>query len=463
MGAEQKRCPECGALEDDPEIGFCAKDGTPLERVVEDLDAGALIGREVAGRYRIIEQIGEGGMGAVYRARQLGIDRDVALKIIRPELARDPGLQARFKREARSASRIQSIRVVTLFDYGQSDDGLMFMAMELLDGESVAERIERDGPLDPVEAVRVTAEVARALEAAHELDVIHRDLKPDNVFLSRKEELVKVLDFGIAKMLGEERRDESGPVTAVGAIIGTPMYMSPEAAAGRGVGPATDLYSLGVMLFEMLTGRPPFLESEPVLLLGMHLKARPPLIRDVAPELAISDALEELVDRLLAKSPEDRPQGASELVRELQELAVAAGEPGATRTPSSWPRADEEDGASAAPTPTPTSEEPGKKSPAVWIGAILAVAALASAAALFASSGDDAVPPAVESVDPPALDAGPAEGNPSVPVAADAGVPDAGVDAGADAGVGGGSRATHRGRRSRGPEPGGAFRHFTVD
>ena len=163
MSTVVKQCPTCGAIEDDPELMFCAKDGTPLAKIRNHGDA--LLGKVIAERYEIIEPLGEGGMGTVYRARQLGIEREVALKIIRPELAADPALQARFTREARSASRIKSIRIVTLHDYGRTDEGLMFMAMELLDGHSIGELLEEKGALSPKEAVRVAAEVARALEA----------------------------------------------------------------------------------------------------------------------------------------------------------------------------------------------------------------------------------------------------------------------------------------------------------
>ena len=314
----KKQCLECGALEDDPEVAFCALDGTRLVPIGAD----TMLGREVAGRYRIRSVLGEGGMGAVYRATQLGIDRDVALKIIRPELAQDPALQARFTREARLASRVQSIRVVTLFDYGRTDDDLMYMAMELLDGESLADRLAREGLVSAAESVRVGLEVARALQAAHELDVIHRDLKPDNVFVTHRENLVKVLDFGIAKIMGD-RHDGSGHVTAAGTIVGTPLYMSPEAAtASAQIGAATDYYSLGCMLFEMLVGQPPFDEKEPVLLLGLHIRARPPLLREVAADLDVPPALEALVDRLLSKNPSERASSAAALVAELEAIGA---------------------------------------------------------------------------------------------------------------------------------------------
>jgi serine/threonine-protein kinase len=352
-------CPACGATYSDSAVQFCDRDGAPLA-VQPAGSADPLIGKSVAGRYRVVERIGRGGMGTVYRARQLAMDRDIALKVLRPEIAADPTVQARFAREARAASQIKSVRVVTLMDYGHTEEGLYFIAMELLEGETLAARIAREGRLPPPEALRIAGEIARALEVAHEEGVVHRDLKPDNVIVTARERAVKVLDFGIAKMLAAGDGAPDPAMTVAGAMLGTPMYMSPEAAARRGeVGPAADLYSLGVMLFEMLAGRLPFEEREPVLLLGMHMRARPPLLRAAAPGLAIPEQLEQLVDRLLDKKADERPT-ATATVAQLQTLSAQLAAPtGLAR----WTESTDVD--ALRETPLATVQPAGLESPSV--------------------------------------------------------------------------------------------------
>src|SRR5690606_8860860 len=190
-----------------------------------------LIGTVVAGRYEIKQCIGRGGMGTVYLARQRAMDRDVALKVLKPELASDRRFRARFEREARSASRIQSVRVVTMIDYGDTGE-LLYIAMELLDGRSLADLLATYGRIPPFEAVRIATEIARALDAAHAAGVVHRDLKPENVYVTQRERAVKVLDFGIAKLLDPDTPVDTGmSSTSSGTVLGTPAYVSPEAVA----------------------------------------------------------------------------------------------------------------------------------------------------------------------------------------------------------------------------------------
>ncbi|MCK6576412.1 serine/threonine protein kinase, partial [Myxococcota bacterium] len=197
-------------------------------------DDDPLIGAIIADRYRIEERLARGGMGAVYRAEQMAMRRPVALKLLRSELMGEATAQARFQREALAASRIESAHVVTLFDFGKTDDGLFFMAMELLSGETLATRIDREKTLAEPQAVLIGIAIAKALAAAHDAGVIHRDLKPDNVMLCGREGMVKVLDFGIAKMMDAMAVDEDGePLTAAGVVMGTAEYMSPEAIAKR--------------------------------------------------------------------------------------------------------------------------------------------------------------------------------------------------------------------------------------
>lgn len=282
-------------------------------------------GATIAGRYQIERLIGTGGMGSVYEATQLAIGRRVALKLLRPDVADDPLVEARFEREARAAASIRHSNVVIVHDFGRADDGTLFLAMELLEGSSLLVHLRDTGAIPPRRAVAIAREIASALEAAHAAGVVHRDLKPDNVMLL-VDGGVKVLDFGIARIVRNDREDaptageDRAQLTDAQQMLGTPRYMSPEAVARLPVGPPADLYALGAILFEMLTGRPVFLEKEPVLLMGQHLRERPPRLRDVAPDLEAPVELETLLDELLRKLPTERPRSATEVRKRLAGL-----------------------------------------------------------------------------------------------------------------------------------------------
>jgi serine/threonine-protein kinase len=297
---------------------------------VPDGEAGPPLaaGTVVAERFRIVDRVGEGGMGQVYVAEQLEMDRKVALKLVRPALAGDEAMLERFRREARAASRIKHRNVVTVYDFGRdASSGRLFIAMELLEGETLASRIERTGPLAVGEALRIAWEICLALEAAHRAGVIHRDLKPENVFVEHDGN-VKVLDFGIARILDPGGGEGTSQATITATIVGTPAYISPEGAArnrSRPIGPASDLYSMGVMLFEMLTGRLPFDDPEPMILIGMHLRAPPERVSEVLGAGYVPEVLDTLVDDLLAKEPESRPDGARAVLDRLQLAADAMG------------------------------------------------------------------------------------------------------------------------------------------
>ena len=278
----------------------------------------------IAGRYRILDVLGEGGMGTVYRAEQPALHRRVALKVVRPELSSDASMIARFEREAYASSRITSPHVVVVHDFGRAESGLLYLVMELLEGESLATCLEREGSLPVPEALRICRDVARALEVAHGAGIVHRDLKPDNVFLTTQGD-VKVLDFGIARIVEGPGGPTAGNATMTGMIVGTPVYMSPEAISRAPVGPATDLYALGVMRFELLSGQPPFMAGEAVLLMSQHLTATPPALEALVPSLARKPGIATLVSRLLAKAPEDR--GDTKAVStELAKLAKQYGD-----------------------------------------------------------------------------------------------------------------------------------------
>jgi serine/threonine protein kinase len=245
-------------------------------------------------------------MGAVYEARQLAMDRTVALKLIRPEIARQPGAAARFYREMQITARIAHHNTIHVYDFGELD-GQLFLAMELLRGRSLRQALKCDGPFSLERLIHVCTQILRALAAAHSEHVVHRDLKPDNVMLVDRygeQDTVKVLDFGIAKLLEQD----AAPMTHAGSIIGTPAYMSPEQAQGQTVDTRADLYSLGVMLFELASGRLPFdRRSAPALVVAHALEPAPPLAAYVA---NIHPALAQLTAELLEKDPDKRPPTA---------------------------------------------------------------------------------------------------------------------------------------------------------
>ncbi|MFW5966025.1 MAG: protein kinase domain-containing protein [Persicimonas sp.] len=277
-----------------------------------------LVGEEVAGRFVITDLLGFGGMGAVYRAVQQNMQRDVALKVIP---SHDPTTAARFKREALTISQLHHPNTVTVFDYGEAEDGLLFLAMEMLDGETLSERLARTGPLDPQRVVHITDQVCRSLKEAHDSDIVHRDIKPDNIFLIAVDDdpdFVKVLDFGIAKIV---RGEDNVDLTGTGRIIGTPKYMSPEQILGEELDARSDLYSLGCIVFEMLCGRPPFEDSTTTKLMLAHAHKAPPTFAERLPPHAlerIPGPLEQVVRRALSKAPGERQRDIEEFRHALE-------------------------------------------------------------------------------------------------------------------------------------------------
>ena len=265
----------------------------------------------IADRFRIERQLGEGGMGAVYLATQLGLKREVALKVILPQKTSDK-TRERFLREARVASVLKHPNVVGIYDYGDHQ-GMLYLAMELLNGPSLRAIVDYDLPPLPVErAVDIAAQVADVLAAASAIPLVHRDLKPENVVLDRAvdgRERAVVVDFGLA-FVAIDADLETGRLTREGAVTGTPDYMPPEQCRGAlDVDGSADVYSLGAMLYEMLTARPPFSGSAAIVI-SRHLFVKPKRIRDAFPEIELPGALEDLVMSMLAKSPADRPSAA---------------------------------------------------------------------------------------------------------------------------------------------------------
>lgn len=278
-----------------------------------------LLGTVVVGRYRVVRALGAGGMGRVYVAEHTAIRKLIALKVLREEFTQREDIVTRFQQEAISASRIKHPNVVEVFDFGKLQNGSFFLAMELLEGRDLAREIRRVGALEVSTALRVAAQICGALEAAHERGVVHRDMKPENVFLEQAEAgalAVKIVDFGIAQLRDDPKQDapadDSLRITKAGTILGTPEYMAPEQGAGRGADKRADVYAVGVILYEMFTGRVPFKAHTFVETLAKHQQEAPPPL-----PTQLSRELRGVVLRALAKRPEDRFQRIAELGRAL--------------------------------------------------------------------------------------------------------------------------------------------------
>jgi serine/threonine-protein kinase len=302
-------CPRCRLKYPDIEER-CFVDGVHL---VEAPDP--FIGTTIHGRYTIEEKLGEGGMATVYRGRLSWVDRPIAVKVINPNLARDPKLRERFKREADNAKKVAHPNIVEIYQCAETDDGTPFMVMELLDGCTLSQVISR-GPIDPQTTIAIGLQIAQGLARAHDFAVIHRDLKPDNVFLCNAPgglaPHVKLLDFGVARSMHDER------LTNAGEIFGTPQYMAPERVTSIDAGAPADLYALGCILYEMAVGQPPFVADDITGYFLKHMSEVP--ARPSARMRGIPRRLEDLVLALLMKKPEERPVDAHQVIKELASL-----------------------------------------------------------------------------------------------------------------------------------------------
>ncbi len=285
----------------------CSIDGAFLE----ERDNDPLIGTIVDGRYRVLEALGRGGMATVYHARHHTLDREYALKVLAGDVGSHQRAVDRFRREARWVSRMRHPNIVAVHDFGTTASGLTFLAMEHVSGRNLRVLINEEVFLQPARAAMITREIALGLQEAHHTGLVHRDLKPSNVMVSS--DCVKLLDFGLVGLTDAlEPPEEEPEITQEGLVIGTPKYMAPEQALGASVGPAADLYSLGILLYEMLVGQPPFLANSITQMLVDHA-IKPP------PKLPPSQGLELLVEWLLQKQPQDRPRSAQEVLRFLDQ------------------------------------------------------------------------------------------------------------------------------------------------
>jgi eukaryotic-like serine/threonine-protein kinase len=320
------QCPRCGRRFSN-DVLVCPADHTPLQAdaTIADVPIDPLLGQIFDEKYRLEARLGGGGMGTVYRATHLLIDRPVALKVLSQRFVGDETAQQRFRREARAAGRMQHPNAVSVTDFGTTADGYLYIVMELLEGHTLRDVLMREGPLDVARAVSIMLQTSAAVAAAHDAGLIHRDLKPGNIFIAQRADtvaVVKVLDFGVAKFAVEEQADDDyQTLTQVGALIGTPRYMSPEQCSGSGpVTPASDVYSLGIILYEMLSGATPFNAETPLAIVFRQVSEPPPPLPESVPQ-----KLRAIVERALAKDPMKRFANAEELRQELLSTAEVLG------------------------------------------------------------------------------------------------------------------------------------------
>ena len=397
----EKFCPACGQVYDD-DATHCAADD---ERLVMLRPEPNLTGRVVDDKYEITDKLGEGGMGTVYLAYHATMDREVAIKVLKPQYSQNKLAIKRFHREARAASKLAHPNTITVYDSGQTQDGLLYQVMEKLSGRPVGDILDEDGPIEPERAIRIMAQVCDSLAEAHFTGITHRDLKPENIFIEPKfgnPDFVKVLDFGIAKM----SETNVTQATATGMICGTPSYMSPEQAMGRELDGRSDIYALGVLLFEMITCQRPFEGDTPMEVMLKHISGElPPLPQGFGG--AYREGLEHVIQWSLAKHAAERPADCQILKAALLDIlerpapitapevttsgATLADARAATRDP-----ALEKTGISSALLEATVDVKPPSRRRGLWIAAaallVLAVGAGGTTAWWFTTQPADGGP-----------------------------------------------------------------------
>jgi tRNA A-37 threonylcarbamoyl transferase component Bud32 len=385
-------CPTCAERYPD-EVAFCPEHGVETKPLEEEQTVDPLLGRVVDGRYRIEKAIGRGGMGVVYLATHAVLSKKLAIKVLKGQMAKDEETVQRFRQEALAVTAIGHEHIVDITDFGRLPDGAAYFVMEYLEGMALTDLVQRGGSLPMADAIGIVIQIASALGAAHARGVVHRDLKPDNVFLINRgnsSRFVKVLDFGIAKVGGASSR-----LTKTGMVFGTPHYMAPEQAAGQPVDARTDIYALGVMMYEMFTGKVPFDADTFMGILSKHMFEPP-----VPPSTHNSQlgVLEDVILTALAKKQEDRYQTMDELVAALKAIVPsgmitvgARGPNGSVPAPS---LADALEPPSRTEARLTAPKIPRSRTPIVLVGAIAAAVVVLGivgvAFALGAFDGTDA-------------------------------------------------------------------------
>jgi serine/threonine-protein kinase len=366
-----KLCPVCAASYPDPTV-FCPADGSPLRLADTGTD---LVGSVIADRYLVTELLGRGGMGEVYRARHVRLPREVAIKVLKAELAADAAAVARFNQEAKSAAQISSERVAAVHDFGETSEGLVYLAMDYVPGVALRRILEEESPLSPARVATVVGQVADGLEAAHRLGIVHRDIKPDNIMVVRdgEEWRCKVVDFGIAKAAEGQR------LTGTGMVVGTREYMSPEQLMGEELDGRSDVYALAIVAYECLTGDLPFDQNTPDRGMSARLHRQPRRLEELRREQAWPPALQAALDGALERDMDRRTASAPAFARALTEAVTAR---------------------PAAPDPLPPQQTPTQQTPppqpaarrvAAMVGAGVLLVALVAGGVALLSGGDQTV------------------------------------------------------------------------
>jgi serine/threonine-protein kinase len=378
-----KFCKTCGELFEDDAIEACPEDGTVLKAIHEkSTDEDPMLGQLVDGRFRVVSALGKGGFGAVYRAVQTSVGREIAIKFILEGMP--PEGVRRFMREAKATSALRNVHTVTIFDFGQNDDGKLYLAMEMLEGQTLRQRLNLMGQVPWKQALHIISQIAESLEEAHSLGMIHRDLKPGNIMLTEMggdQNYVKVLDFGIAKFQDQNQSQ----ITHTGSTLGSPSYMSPEQARGGDLTAASDIYSCGIMLYEMLCGRVPFVADQPVQVLFQHCSEALPDMAEVNPNVEIPPEVDALVARLLEKKPENRPGSALAAKQIIQALLVGESSEDLTQVVPSY---GTQSHVSLTPGPVSGMEQTVAVAPTPGPGALYAIGDSDQARALAMVGGD---------------------------------------------------------------------------
>lgn len=304
-----------------------------------EAEVDPLVGQVLSGRFEIVAPIGVGGMGRVYKAVQQPLGREVALKVLNPRYdgTKDPGFERRFFLEASMTAKLKHPNTITVHDYGRTDDGIYFIAMEFLEGDTLQKVLSENGRLPWPRALFIAGQVARSLREAHKLGLVHRDLKPANVMLMTEGtggDTVKVLDFGLVKSFTPEKPkedevDRTG-LTQAGVLLGSPLYMAPEQARGE-ADPRTDIYALGILMFQTIAGRPPFVSKESIDVIVKHIREKPPELRSLVPEVPLE--VNSLVMKCLEKEPQARFQTMDELLDAMRMATAGQGLSGAFADP----------------------------------------------------------------------------------------------------------------------------------
>ncbi len=382
--------------------------GTGRRSAVVERDEADLLGSIVAERYHILKKLGEGGMGTVYLAEHVKMGRKAALKVMNPGMNTDADAIARFNREAANASRLNHPNVCGIYDFGETSDGLIYLAMEFIEGESLTSLIEKNGYLAAPRAASIIHQAADALAVAHDYGIVHRDLKPDNIMIAKGRDgsdLVKVVDFGIAKASSSDAQK----VTKTGLVVGTPEYMSPEQLAGDKLDGRSDIYSLGLVAFNCLTGLLPFPSNSAQEAMIMRLTDQPKTLAEMKPDIQWPAELQAVMDKVLARDAELRYQKSAEFGRDMAKAvenmpaAVAATEgtmvmgAASAEVPKTRMAAKSAAtmkvsaaGAPAAATVAAPAAVPAKKSPLVMIVAAVVVIGAIGAGAMFMKGGGSA-------------------------------------------------------------------------